>query len=98
MLTILEQLAADPNVSPALKRWIDPGPTWYRPHAGRWGRAFLSQADADAYDRGWANYPDAPVFESASGPEWTGYNDRDADQVEREEMRAEAARDARERE
>jgi hypothetical protein len=89
MTTILDLLAADPNVDPALRAVMTP--QWFRPQCGRWGRVFLSQADADAYDRGWSNYPGTPSFESASGPEWIGCNDREADQQARDEMRADEA-------
>lgn len=93
--TMLSAMCDDPNLSDAFKAVIKP--TWYRPMCGRWGRVYQSQADADSYDAGWAAWPDAPAFDSPSGPVWDGFNDRDADVIERDEMRAEAARGARER-
>jgi hypothetical protein len=95
-LVRLNLIAADPNVASAFKRAIA-APQWFRPLHGRWGRAFLSQADSDAYDRGWCDYPDTPSLGLISGPAWSGYHDRDADQMARDEALMEAAQEARER-
>lgn len=54
-------------------------PEWFRATCGR-QRAFLSQADADAYDRGFNEYPAQPdTFQINNrgnlGPSWDGYRD-----------------------
>jgi hypothetical protein len=38
------------------------------------------------------------MLQSTSGPEWTGYFDREHDQIARDELRLEEAQEARERE
>lgn len=94
MNAILAAIARDPNVASEFKNAIK-APRWFRPLHGRYGRAFLSQADAEAYDRGYLAWPDHPNLATPSGPEWTGHNDRDREQMDRDEAREEAARDAR---
>jgi hypothetical protein len=51
-------------------------PNFYRAARGRrhW---FLSVRDADAYDRGHANFPQRPQVPEGS-PEWAGYSDAKA--------------------
>jgi hypothetical protein len=96
---IIDLLTSDRRIDSAFRRALTTnGPLAYRPAFGRWGRAFLSRADADAYDRGWATWPHLPAGAALGGPMWTGHQDRDADQTARDDMRADAAADSEERE
>jgi hypothetical protein len=95
MRTILDLLRNDPNLSPTFKAAITP--VWFRANCGR-HRAFLSQADADAYERGFLNYPDTPdMLVAMHTPEWDGYFDAEERVVERDDMVEKEAREARER-
>lgn len=64
----------------AVARKVQPPPQVYKAQLGR-RRAYLSQADADAYDRGWSGYPgDIPAGPS---PASDGYFDRESRELDR---------------
>jgi hypothetical protein len=71
---ILEAIAADPNIAPAFRAAIK-APQFFMARTGR-RRQFLSQSDADAYDRGYASFQstsDAPPLDL--GPFGDGWFD-----------------------
>lgn len=82
---ILDMLSRDPNVAPAFKAAIVQ-PTFFRGSHGR-RRQYLSQRDADAYDRGFCGWPTMPacVVDGRGGPEADGYHDADTEQEERDD-------------
>jgi hypothetical protein len=58
-------------------------------------RTYLSQADADAYNRGFAAHPETPAGPVMHTPEWDGYFDADERVTARDEEREERAREER---
>jgi hypothetical protein len=71
---ILDAIAADPNIAPAFRAAIK-APQFFMARTGR-RRQFLSQRDADAYDRGYASFQsisDAPPLDR--GPFGDGWFD-----------------------